>query len=84
MSKLKNILVIVLGAISAFFYVLLRSKNKTIAQQKEQIKRQQSKNEELSFINQKEQESKNEKNHVNTLPESDIDRLLEQNKAHRD
>ncbi|MGL4673624.1 MAG: hypothetical protein ACRCXK_02060 [Wohlfahrtiimonas sp.] len=84
MSKLKNIMMIVLGAISAFFYVLLQSKNRKIKKQQDEINQHKRKNEEFSFINQKEQESKNEKDHLNILPESDIDSLLEQNNAHRD
>ena len=83
MSKLKNTMMIILGAISAFFYVLLQSKNRKIAKQQDEIKQHKSKNEELSFINQKEQESKDVQDHINTSSESDVDRLLEQNKAYR-
>ena len=39
MSKLKNILMIVLGAISALFYILLKSKNEKIAQQKSELEK---------------------------------------------
>ena len=84
MSKLKSILVVVLGAISAFFYVLLQSKNRKIAKQQDEIKHHKSKNEELSFINQKEQESKDVQDHINTSSESDVDRLLDKHKAYRD
>lgn len=84
MSKLKNILVIAWGVLTAIFYVLLKSKNRKIAKQQEEINRHKRKNEELLFINQKEQESKDVQDHISASGESDVDRLLEQNKAHRD
>ncbi|MGL4675223.1 MAG: hypothetical protein ACRCXK_10215 [Wohlfahrtiimonas sp.] len=84
MSKLKSYLLIAWVGLTAFFYVLLQSKNRKIAQQQEEIKQHKSKNEELSFINQKEQESKDVQDHINIASESDVDRMLEQNKAYRD
>lgn len=84
MSKIKSILMVVWGVLTALFYVLLKSKNKTIAQQKDQIKQHESKNEELQFINDKEKKAKNDKDVISTSSEPDVDRLLEQNKAYRD
>lgn len=84
MNNLKNILLIGWGVLSALFYVLLKSKNKTIAQQKDQIKQHESKNEELQFINDQEKKAKDDKDTISTSSESDVDRLLEQNKAYRD
>lgn len=84
MQKLKTMVSIILGALSAFFVLVIQSKNRKIAKQQEEIKQHKSKNEELSFINQKEQESKNVQDHINIASESDVDRLLEQNKAYRD
>ncbi|WP_077929378.1 hypothetical protein [Wohlfahrtiimonas populi] len=84
MSRLKSYLLIAWGVLTALFYVLLKSKDRKIAKQQEEIKQHKSKNEELSFINQKEQESKDVQDHINTSNELDVDRLLEQNKAYRD
>lgn len=84
MNRLKIIALSILGALSAFFVLVIQSKNRKIAKQQEEIKQHKSKNEELSFINQKEQESKDVQDHINTSSESDVDRLLEQNKAYRD
>lgn len=84
MAKIKSYLLIAWGVLTALFYVLLKSKDREIAKQKDEIKQHKSKNEELSFINQKEQESKDVQDHINTSSESDVDRLLEQNKAYRD
>lgn len=84
MKKIKTYLLIAWGVLTALFYVLLQQKNRKIEKQQDEIKQHKSKNEELSFINQKEQESKDVQDHINTSSESDVDRLLEQNKAYRD
>lgn len=84
MEKIKSYLLIAWGVLTALFYVLLKSKNKTIAQQKDQIKQNESKNEELQFINDKEKKAKNDKDAISISSEPDVDKLLEQNKAYRD
>lgn len=84
MEKIKSYLLIAWGVLTALFYILLKSKNKTIAQQKEQIKQHESKEEELKFINDQEKNAKDDKNTISASSESDVDRLLEQNKAYRD
>lgn len=84
MSKIKSILVIVWGVLTALFYVLLQSKNRKIEKQQDQIKQHESKNEELQFINDKEKKAKDDKDTISTSSDSDVDRLLEQNKAYRD
>lgn len=84
MEKIKSYLLIAWGVLTALFYILLKSKNKTIAQQKEQIKQHESKEEELQFINDQEKKAKDDKNTISTSSESDVDKLLEQNKAYRD
>ena len=84
MSKFKSILMIVWSVLTALFYVLLKSKNKTIAQQKDQIKQHKSKNEELQFINDQEKKAKDDKDVINTSNESDVDRLLDKHRAYRD
>lgn len=84
MNKIKLWLVGLWGVLTALFYVLLKSKNKTIAQQKDQIKQHESKNEELKFVNDQEKKAKDDKDTISTSSESDVDRLLEQNKAYRD
>lgn len=84
MEKIKSYLLIAWGVLIALFYALLKSKNKTIAQQKEQIKQHKSKEEELQFINNEEKKAKDDKNIISTSSESDVDKLLEQNKAYRD
>ncbi|MBS7814775.1 hypothetical protein PE074_06525 [Wohlfahrtiimonas chitiniclastica] len=84
MNKLKSYLLIAWGVLTALFYVLLKSKDRKIDRQQDEIKQHKSKNEELSFINQKEQESKNVQDHINTSSESDVDKLLECHKAYRD
>ncbi|WP_077929233.1 hypothetical protein [Wohlfahrtiimonas populi] len=84
MNKIKTYLLIAWGVLTALFYVLLKSKDRKIEKQQDEIKQHKSKNEELSFINQKEQESKDVQDHISVSSESDVDRLLEQNKAYRD
>ena len=84
MKKIKTYLLIAWGVLTALFYVLLQQKNRKIEKQQDEIKQHKSKNEELSFINHKEQESKDVQDHINIASKSDVDRLLEQNKAYRD
>ncbi|OYQ90432.1 hypothetical protein B9T10_03680 [Wohlfahrtiimonas chitiniclastica] len=84
MKKIKNIFIAALGVIIAFLYIVLQSKNRKIQQQDLEIKQHKSKNEELTFINNKEQESKNDQDKINITSEHDIDSMLEQSKAYRD
>lgn len=84
MRNLKNTLMVIMSAIGAFLLFVIQSKNKKIEKQQDQIKQQQSKNEELDFINKKNQEAKHEKNTINSSTESDVDRMLEQTGSYRD
>ncbi|OYQ84409.1 hypothetical protein B9T21_09900 [Wohlfahrtiimonas chitiniclastica] len=84
MRKLRLYLLIAWGVLTAFFYALLKSKNRKIEKQKEQIKQHKSKHEELHFINDQEKKTKDDKNSINTSSESDVDKLLEHHKAYRD
>ncbi|OYQ69107.1 hypothetical protein B9T13_09920 [Wohlfahrtiimonas chitiniclastica] len=84
MQKIKNIFMAILGAIIAFLYIVLQSKNRKIQRQDLEIKQHKSKNEELTFINNKEQESKNDQDKINITSEHDIDSMLERHKAYRD
>lgn len=84
MSKLKSYLLVAWGVLTALFYILIQSKNRKIEKQQNEINQHKSKNEELSFINEQEGKAKHEKNTINTSSESDIDRLLDENKAYRD
>ncbi|OYQ85128.1 hypothetical protein [Wohlfahrtiimonas chitiniclastica] len=84
MRKLRLYLLIAWGVLTALFYALLKSKNRKIEKQNEQIKQHKSKHEELQFINDQEKKTKDDKNSINTSSESDVDKLLEQNKAYRD
>lgn len=84
MEKIKNILMLTASAIGAFLLLVIQSKNRKIEKQQDQIKQHESKNEELQFINNQEKKAKDDKDVINTSNESDVDRLLEQNKAYRD
>ncbi|OYQ80836.1 hypothetical protein B9T11_04970 [Wohlfahrtiimonas chitiniclastica] len=84
MRKLRLYLLIAWGVLTALFYALLKSKNRKIEKQKEQIKQHKSKHEELQFINDQEKKMKDDKNSINTSSESDVDKLLERHKAYRD
>ena len=84
MRKLRLYLLIAWGVLTALFYALLKSKNRKIEKQKEQIKQHKSKHEELQFINDQEKKTKDDKNSINTSSESDVDKLLERHKAYRD
>ena len=84
MKKIKTYLLIAWGVLTALFYVLLQQKNRKIEKQQDEIKQHKSKNEELSFINQKEQESKDVQDHINTSSESDVDSVLEQTGSYKD
>ncbi|MBS7827505.1 hypothetical protein J7624_10175, partial [Wohlfahrtiimonas chitiniclastica] len=76
MRKLRLYLLIAWGVLTALFYALLKSKNRKIEKQKEQIKQHKSKHEELQFINDQEKKTKDDKNSINTSSESDVDKLL--------
>lgn len=83
-SKVKTIALTILGALSAFFVLVIQSKNRKIEKQNEQIKQHKSKHDELQFINDQEKKTKDDKNSINTSSESDVDKLLERHKAYRD
>ncbi|MBS7815913.1 hypothetical protein [Wohlfahrtiimonas chitiniclastica] len=84
MRKLRLYLLIAWGVLTALFYALLKSKNRKIEKQNEQIKQHKSKHDELQFINDQEKKTKDDKNSINTSSESDVDKLLERHKAYRD
>ncbi|MDC7252364.1 hypothetical protein NMY25_001219 [Wohlfahrtiimonas chitiniclastica] len=79
-----KIIMWICGAIGAFLWFVIQSKNRKIEKQNEQIKQHKSKHEELQFINDQEKKTKDDKNSINTSSESDVDKLLERHKAYRD
>jgi len=79
MSKLKNILVIVLGAISAFFYVLLQSKNRKIEQQERQLKSKDQQIKTQEFINEENDKTIVNKGNASNMSDDAIAGVYKQN-----
>ncbi|UNM95940.1 hypothetical protein MMG00_12165 [Ignatzschineria rhizosphaerae] len=84
MDKFKNILLAIGGLILAFFYALLKSKDRQIEKHKNEAERNKSKAEKEKFKADAEKDTKHTKDRINSASESDIDGLLNKQNALRD
>lgn len=84
MSKIKDILLMIGGALVAFFYISNKSKDRKIEKHKDEAERYKAEAEMQGYIAESEREAKRAKDRINSTSESDIDSMLEQHKAFRD
>ncbi|WP_026878511.1 DUF2681 domain-containing protein [Ignatzschineria larvae DSM 13226] len=84
MDKLKNIILTIGGLILAFFYALLKSKDRKIEKHKDEAERYKSKAETQERIIESEKNARHVRDRINSASESDIDRMLDERKAFRD
>ncbi len=84
MNKLWAFLSGVLGALSVFFYVSNKQKDKKIKRHKDEAERYKAEAEQQRYIAKSERTTKRIKDRIDRASESDIDRLLKQQGALRD
>lgn len=72
------------GALSVFFYALLKVKDKQIEKHKDEAERYKAEAEMQGYIAESERESKHTKDRISQHSESDIDRMLDDHNAYRD
>lgn len=80
MSKLWQIISAVLGAISVFFYVSNKSKDRKIEKQSDEIKAKDQKIEEGKFINEQNDKTVVNKNDASNMSDDDITGMYDKNK----
>ncbi|MBS7837170.1 hypothetical protein [Wohlfahrtiimonas chitiniclastica] len=79
MSKFKNIIIIILGAISTFFYVLLKSKDRKIEQQEQQLKSKDQQIKTQEFINEENDKTIVNKGNASNMSDNAIAGVYKQN-----
>lgn len=84
MKKIKTVVIWILGALSAFFYVLNKSKSKQIEKQKDEADRYRRAAEIQGYIAEEERTARHVKDSIARAPEPDIDGLLDQTGSYRD
>ncbi len=84
MRKIRAVVIWILGALSAFFYVLNKSKSKQIEKQKDEADRYRREAEIQGYIAEEERTARNVKDSIARAPEHDIDELLDQTGSYRD
>ena len=84
MNKLWQIITGILGAISVFFYVLNKSKDRQIEKHKDEADKYKSQAEQEQFKAESERETKHAHDNVRSASESDIDSMLNKQNALRD
>lgn len=84
MSKIKDILLMIGGALSVFFYISSKSKDRKIEKHKDEADKYRAEAELQGYIAESEREAKRVKDRINSASESDIDRMLDECKAFRD
>ena len=84
MNKLWQIISAALGAISVFFYVSNKSKDRKIEKHKNEADQYKSEAEQQGYIAESEREAKHVKDRINNVSESDIDSMLDKQGALRD
>lgn len=84
MNKLWAFISGILGALSVFFYVSNKQKDKKIKRHKDEAERYRAEADEQRYIAKSERETKRIKDRINRASESDIDRMLEEHDAFRD
>ena len=84
MSKIKDILLMIGGALSVFFYISNKSKDRKIEKHKDEAERYKAEAEMQGYIAESERESKRTKDRISQHSESDIDRMLDDHNAYRD
>lgn len=84
MSKIKDILLMIGGALSVFFYISNKSKDRKIEKHKDEAEQYKAEAELQGYIAESEREAKRTKDHISQHSESDIDRMLRDHNAYRD
>ena len=84
MNKIKDILLMIGGALSVFFYISNKSKDRKIEKHKDEAEQYKAEAELQGYIAESEREAKRTKDRVNSASESDIDRMLREQGALRD
>lgn len=84
MSRVKDILLIIGGALSVFFYTLLKVKDKQIEKQAREIELKDQKIEEKEFINHENDKTAINKSDASNMSDDDIRRVYEREGWFRD
>ena len=84
MSKIKDILLMIGGALSVFFYALLKVKDKQIEKQAREIELKDQKIEEKEFINHENDKTAINKSDASNMSDDDIRRVYEREGWFRD
>lgn len=84
MSKIKDILLMIGGALSVFFYALNKLKDRKIEKHKDEADKYRAEAELQGYIAESEREAKRVKDRINSASESDIDGMLSKQGALRD
>ncbi len=84
MSKIKDILLMIGGALSVFFYALLKVKDKQIEKQAREIELKDQKIEEKEFINHENDKTAVNKSDASNMSDDDIRRMYEREGWFRD
>lgn len=84
MSKIKDILLMIGGALSVFFYALLKVKDKQIEKQAHEIELKDQKIEEKEFINHENDKTAVNKSDASNMSDDDIRRMYEREGWFRD
>ena len=84
MSKIKDILLMIGGALSVFFYALLKVKDKQIEKQAREIELKDQKIEEKEFINHENDKTAVNKSDASNMSDADIRRMYEREGWFRD
>ena len=79
MNKLKNILIVITGAIGAFFYILLQSKNRKLAKQEQLLKSQDQQIKTQEFINEENDKTIVKKGNASNMSDDAIAGVYKQN-----
>lgn len=84
MNKLKTIALTILGALSAFFVLVIQSKNRKIEKQQTTINHQSEKIKGKEFVINEDNKTIINRNDASNKSDDDIKQLYEQNKWFRD
>lgn len=79
MSKLKNILMIVWGVLTALFYVLLQSKNRKLEKQEQQLKSKDQQIKTQEFINEENDKTIVNKGNASNMSDDAVAGVFKQN-----
>lgn len=79
MSKLKNILMIAWGVLTALFYVLLQSKNRKLEKQEQQLKSKDQQIKTQEFINEENDKTIVNKGNASNMSDDTIAGVFKQN-----